>query len=79
MVIAKDAVEVVFVNKGGVAVMKKVKTGIQNSQHIQILEGLEKDEEVITAPYRAISKGLMNNDRVQVVTQDELFTTEEKD
>ncbi len=79
VVIAKDAVEVVFVNKGGVAVMKKVKTGIQNSQHIQILEGLEKDEDVITAPYRAISKDLMNNDPVQVVTQDELFTTEEKD
>jgi len=78
--IVKDAVEVVFVRKDGHAVMKKVKTGIQNSKYIQILEGIEQGEEVITAPYRAISKKLNNGDPVQVVTQDELFsTTEEKE
>ncbi|MCF8256068.1 MAG: efflux RND transporter periplasmic adaptor subunit [Flavobacteriales bacterium] len=78
--IAKDAVEVVFVLKDGKAVMRKVKTGIQNSKSIQIIEGLEKGEEIITAPYRAISKKLNNGDPVQVVTQDELFTaTEEKE
>lgn len=75
VVIAKDAVEVVFVKQGGKAVMKQVRTGIQNSQHIQITEGLEQGEEVITAPYRAISKKLMNGDPVQVVTQEELFST----
>lgn len=78
--IAKDAVEVVFIRKDGNAVMKQVKTGIQNSKHIQILEGIEKGEEIITAPYRAISKKLNNGDPVQVVTQDELFTAiEEKE
>lgn len=72
--IAKDAVEVVFIRKGGTAVMRQVKTGIQNSQFIEILEGIGKGEEVITAPYRAISKKLKNGDPVQVVTQDELFS-----
>lgn len=80
VVIAKDAVEVVFANRGGKAVMVVVKTGIQNSEFIQIVSGLEQGDEVVTAPYRAISKKLNNGDPVQVVTKDELFsTTEEKE
>jgi len=76
--IAKDAVEVVFINKNGVAAMRQVKTGIQNSEFIEILSGLEKGEEVVTAPYRAISKKLNNGSPLKVVTQEELFSTDEE-
>ena len=78
IVIAKDAVEVVFVNNAGVALIRQVKTGIQNSEHIEILSGLEKGDEVITAPYRAIAKKLKNGDSVKVVSQEELFSTDEE-
>lgn len=76
--VAKDAIEVVFVHTDGKAAMRQVKTGIQNSQYIELLEGLEPGEEVVTAPYRAISKKLTNGDAVQVVSQDELFTVSEE-
>jgi HlyD family secretion protein len=73
--IAKDAVEMVFILENGTAVLRQVKTGIQNSQYIQILEGLNEGDEVITAPYRAISKKLSNGDPVRVVSKEELFSS----
>jgi HlyD family secretion protein len=53
-----------------------VKTGVQDNTHIQILEGLEPGQEVITAPYRAITKMLKNGDEVKKVDKSELFTEE---
>lgn len=70
--------EVVFVVKEGSVAMRRVKTGIQDNTFIQITEGLEKDEEVVTAPYNAISKLLKAGDQVKVVPRDELFSGEDK-
>jgi HlyD family secretion protein len=53
-------VEVVFCIEEGKAVAKQVKTGIQSDELIEILEGLEEGEEVVTGSYRAISKDLEN-------------------
>jgi HlyD family secretion protein len=53
-------VEVVFCIDGGKAVAKQVKTGIQSDELIEILEGLEEGEEIVTGSYRAISKDLVN-------------------
>jgi HlyD family secretion protein len=53
-------VEIVFCIEGGKAVAKQVKTGIQSDELIEILEGLEEGEEVVTGSYRAISKDLKN-------------------
>jgi HlyD family secretion protein len=54
--------ECVFVLKDGKAVMKKVKTGIQDSRFIEILSGIADGEEVITGPYSLVSKELKNED-----------------
>lgn len=69
--------EVVFVVVNGKAVKKVVKTGIQDSQHIKILEGVTAGDLVITAPYRLISKTLKDGDAVEVVSQDELYGKKE--
>lgn len=66
--------ECVFVHKDGVVSLRTVKTGIQDNTFIQILEGLEKGEEVVTGPYNAISRLLKDGDKVQVVKREELFT-----
>lgn len=69
--------EYVFIYVKGVAKLQKVKTGIQDNNFIEILEGLKEKDEVISAPYRAISKTLKNNDKVKKVKKEELFTSKE--
>jgi len=70
--------EYVFVYDKGIAKMVKVKTGIQDNTNIQITEGLKEGEEVITAPYRAVSKKLKNNDKVKKVDAKELYSEDKK-
>ena len=65
--------EHVFVVKNGVAVLQSVKTGIQDNTHIQILEGLKAGDDVISGPYRAVSKTLKDGENVKVVDKEELF------
>jgi len=72
----EDLVEVVFVYENGKAVMKKVKTGIQDNMHIEITEGIENEQEIITGPYRAISKKLKDGDQVKKVDKKDLFKEE---
>jgi HlyD family secretion protein len=74
----KETQEVVFAVKDGKAVIKKVKTGIQDNTYIEILEGVEPGDEIITAPYAAISKKLENDDPVEVVKKEDLFAKEKK-
>ena len=74
-----DIREAVFlVDDEGKAIMREVKTGIQDNTYIQILEGLELDDEVITAPYSAISKKLKHGSSVEVVDKEELFKPKNK-
>lgn len=65
----ENSFECVFVHQEGKAVMKKVKTGIQDSKYIQILSGIEKGEEIITGPYTIVSKQLNDGDRVRVIKE----------
>lgn len=74
----KEAQEIVFIVKDGKAVIKKVKTGIQDNTYIEILEGVEPGDEIITAPYAAISKKLENDDPVEVVKKEDLFSQGKK-
>ncbi len=69
----EDLVEVVFVYEEGKAKMVKVSTGIQDNMFIEITEGIEKDQEIITGPYRAVSKKLKDNDPVKKVDKKDLF------
>ncbi len=59
-------VEIVFCVESGKAVAKQVKTGIQSDDLIEITEGLQEGEEVVTGSYRAISKDINNGAVVTV-------------
>ena len=70
-----DLKEYVFLYDNGKARMTEVKTGIQDNMYIQIIEGLNKDQEVIVGPYRAVSKKLKDGDSVKKVDKKDLFET----
>jgi len=72
------AQEYVFLYDNGVAKMLKVKTGIQDNTYIEIKEGLKEGQEIITAPYRAVSKKLKEGDKVKKVEAKDLYTDEKK-
>jgi HlyD family secretion protein len=65
--------ELVFVIKDGTAITKQVKTGVQDNDYIQIVSGLNKDEEVISGPYSAVSKSLKEGNKVKVIDKSELY------
>jgi len=68
--------EFVFVYDNGKAKMVVVKTGIQDNTNIEILTGLKDKQEVITGPYRAVTKKLKDGDVVKKVDKKDLFTEE---
>jgi HlyD family secretion protein len=53
---------------------RKVKTGIQDNNFIEIASGLEEGLEVITAPYSAISRKLKDSVKVNIVEKKNLFS-----
>lgn len=65
--------EIVFVNDGGKAKIKEVKTGITDTQAgtIEILEGLEAGEEIISGPYIEVSKRLKDGKAVIAKKEEE--------
>lgn len=65
--------ECVFALDGGKAMLRTVKTGIQDNNYIEIVSGLTDKQEVITAPYSAVSKTLKHKEKVEVVEKDQLF------
>lgn len=67
-------VEVIFLFNDGTAEMVPVKTGIQDLNHIEIKEGLEEGDEVITGPYRLVSATLQDGDKVRKTGRHTLFT-----
>lgn len=65
--------EVVFLYKDGKAFKQKVKTGIQDSENIEITEGLKSGDEIIVAPFNAINKLLKDSLSVKKVDEKDLF------
>ena len=76
---APDAVEVVFVINGTEATAKKVETGIQNNEYIEVISGLTAGDKVVTAPYRAISKKLSSGDGIEEVSENDLYGGEDEE
>ncbi len=74
----EKAKEYVFVVNDDEAKLTPVTTGVQDNMYIQIVSGLKEGDKVITAPYRAVSKELKNNDNVTVVDKKRLFDKEKK-
>jgi HlyD family secretion protein len=70
--------ELVFIVSGDTIKQIEVKTGIQNTQYIQIVSGLKGDEEVVSAPYKSISKTLKSGMKIQKVSEKELYGSKDK-
>lgn len=58
--------ELVFINDGGVAKLKTIKTGISDFLNIEVIEGLAEGDEVISGPYFIVSKELKEGDKVKI-------------
>jgi len=58
--------ECVFVKKGSKAVIKVIKTGIQDDTNIEVIQGLAKGDEIIVGPYTTVSKDLNSGDKISV-------------
>ncbi len=65
--------EVVFIYQEGKVRKQQVKTGIQDSENIEILEGLKAGDEIVVAPFNAINKLLNDSSLVKKVDEKELF------
>lgn len=71
--------ETVFVlQKEGTVKKVPVKTGIQDINYIEITEGIKAGDEVITGPYDIVSKELEDDDKVKIVSKEELVKDFEK-
>lgn len=70
-----DIRQVVFVYNAATrqVALRDVKTGIQDNQYIQLLKGLTAGEEVVIAPYGAITRTLKDKSKVKVVKKESLF------
>ena len=62
---SEEKFEAVFVEENGKAVLKVVKTGIQDDSNIEIQSGLDKGEVIITGPYNTVTKKLESGDKVE--------------
>ena len=70
------AKEYVFVYRAGKLKQVQVTTGIQDDTYIQVLTGLKDGDEVVSAPYSAISKTLTDNMMVEKVDKSKLFNAD---
>ncbi|MBN2350837.1 MAG: efflux RND transporter periplasmic adaptor subunit [Bacteroidales bacterium] len=71
--------EVVYLYNNGFAKLQLVKTGIQDSYYIEIIEGISIEDKVIVAPFNIISKKLEDGIEVNQVTKEELFKNNSKE
>lgn len=70
--------EVVFKVVEGRARKVIVKSGIQDKNFIEITEGIQAGDEIVTGPFNAISRTLNDSMLVKIVTEDELFKAPKK-
>ena len=71
--------ECVFVKVGGEAKLRVIKTGIQDDTNIEIISGLQENDEVITGPYNTVTKSLESGDKVEEKSDKEKEDNEDKD
>ena len=71
--------ECVYLAENSKAVLRVVKTGIQDDKNIVILSGLKPGERVITGPYRTVTKELKNGDNITVKKSDSELSSSKDD
>ncbi len=67
----EESYECVFVFVDGKAVLRKVETGIQDNDYIEIKSGIEVGMRVVIGPYTAISKKLKDGKEIEEKEDDE--------
>ena len=60
-----EMIEVVFCVEDNKAVSKPVKLGISDDTHYMVISGVEEGDEVITGPFRVLSRTLKNDDLIE--------------
>lgn len=70
--------ECVFIVENGKVKLQAVKIGIQDNNNIEVKEGLRDGQEIVSAPYSAISRLLKDGDVIEVVKKDKLYSEEKK-
>ncbi len=60
------------------SLQQEVKTGIQDNNFIELIEGIDEEDKVIVAPYSAVSKKLSDSTLVEVVSKKDLFSNKKK-
>lgn len=68
--------EYVFVYESGTVKLQKVTVGIQDNNYFEIKDGLKEGQEIVVAPYRAVSKKLVDKQKVIKVSKESLFDQE---
>ncbi len=79
-----DPVEVVFVlvdsekGKGKKVEQREITTGIIGDREFEIISGLELDDEIVTGPYKEVSRGLHDGDQVKVTKRKKFNANKDK-
>lgn len=68
-----ENVVVFMISADGTVKTVPVKTGIQDDNYIEITSGLKQGDQVVSAPYTAISQLLHTGSKVKVVPKSQLF------
>jgi HlyD family secretion protein len=61
-----EMVEVVFVVDGGIAHMRQIEIGISDENYYEVINGLQEGDEVVTGPFKVLSRELDDEDEVKV-------------
>lgn len=69
----EDLRRVVFKVVDGVARVQEVETGISDNTYIQIMDGVESDDEIVIGSYRVLSRELSDGDRVEITNEANLL------
>lgn len=72
----KNKRQVIYVIENNYTKELEVKTGLQDNEYIEIVSGADAKLEVISAPFKAISKELNDSVLVKVVPETDLFKEE---
>ena len=74
----EKVIEYVFLIKNNKAVLTAVTSGIQDNNYIEIKTGIAVKDEVITGPYKVVSKTLKNKTPIEKVDKEDLFAEKEE-
>ncbi|AWW32331.1 efflux transporter periplasmic adaptor subunit [Echinicola strongylocentroti] len=60
-----DLQEIIYMTNGNKVKMTRVKTGISDFENIEVLEGIQEGEELVSGPYFVVSKQLKDGDLIK--------------